>query len=39
MVKIKKLLYFIFKEKSVEFLPTLEHYATIWYDKDGEDNS
>ena len=37
--KIKKLLVFHFQREVGRVLPTLEHYATIWYDEDGEDNS
>ena len=36
--KIKKLLVFHFQREVGRVLPELEHYATIWYDKDGEDN-
>ena len=37
--KIKKLLVFHFQREVGRVLPTLEHYATIWYDHDAEDNS
>ena len=37
--KIKKLLVFHFQREVGRVLPTLEHYATIWYDEDAEDNS
>ena len=37
--KIKKLLVFHFQREVGRVLPTLEHYATIWYDNDAEDNS
>ena len=37
--KIKKLLVFHFQREVGRVLPTLEHYATIWYDEDGEDNN
>jgi len=37
--KIKKLLVFHFQREVGRVLPTLEHYATIWYDSDAEDNS
>tara|TARA_S200000501_G_C20734394_1_gene704333 strand:+ start:416 stop:973 length:558 start_codon:yes stop_codon:yes gene_type:complete len=36
--KIKKLLVFHFQREVGRVLPTLEHYATIWYDEDAEDN-
>ena len=36
--KIKKLLVFHFQREVGRVLPELEHYATIWYDEDGEDN-
>ena len=36
--KIKKLLVFHFQREVGRVLPELEHYATIWYDKNGEDN-
>ena len=36
--KVKKLLVFHFQREVGRVLPELEHYATIWYDKDGEDN-
>ena len=36
--KIKKLLVFHFQREVGRVLPELEHYATIWYDKDGKDN-
>ena len=36
--KIKKLLVFHFQREVGRVLPELEHYATIWYDQDGEDN-
>ena len=36
--QIKKLLVFHFQREVGRVLPELEHYATIWYDKDGEDN-
>ena len=36
--KIKKLLVFHFQREVGRVLPTLEHYATIWYDNDGDDN-
>jgi len=37
--KIKKLLVFHFQREVGRVLPTLEHYATIWYDNDAEDNN
>ena len=37
--KIKKLLVFHFQREVGRVLPELEHYATIWYDHDGEDNN
>jgi len=37
--KIKKLLVFHFQREVGRVLPELEHYATIWYDHDAEDNS
>ena len=37
--KIKKLLVFHFQREVGRVLPTLEHYATIWYDEDGDDNN
>ena len=37
--KIKKLLVFHFQREVGRVLPTLEHYATIWYDHDAEDNN
>ena len=37
--KIKKLLVFHFQREVGRVLPELEHYATIWYDSDAEDNS
>ena len=37
--KIKKLLVFHFQREVGRLLPTLEHYATIWYDEDGKDNN
>ena len=37
--KIKKLLVFHFQREVGRVLPTLEHYATIWYDEDGENNN
>ena len=37
--KIKKLLVFHFQREVGRVLPELEHYATIWYDEDGEDNN
>ena len=37
--KIKKLLVFHFQREVGRVLPELEHYAAIWVDKDGEDNS
>ena len=36
--KIKKLLVFHFQREVGRVLPTLEHYATIWYDEDAEDD-
>ena len=36
--KIKKLLVFHFQREVGRVLPELEHYATIWYDKYGDDN-
>ena len=36
--KIQKLLVMHFQREVGRVLPELEHYATIWYDKDGEDN-
>tara|TARA_B100000287_G_scaffold375838_1_gene376587 strand:+ start:68 stop:643 length:576 start_codon:yes stop_codon:yes gene_type:complete len=36
--KIKKLLVFHFQREVGRVLPELEHYATIWYDEDAEDN-
>ena len=36
--KIKKLLVFHFQREVGRVLPELEHYATIWYDQDAEDN-
>ncbi len=36
--KIKKLLVMHFQREIGRVLPELEHYATIWYDEDGEDN-
>ena len=36
--KIKKLLVFHFQREVGRVLPELEHYATIWYDQDGEVN-
>ena len=37
--KIKKLLVFHFQREVGRVLPELEHYATIWYDEDGEDDN
>ena len=37
--KIKKLLVFHFQREVGRVLPTLEHYAAVWYDEDAEDNS
>ena len=37
--KIKKLLVFHFQREVGRVLPTLEHYATIWYDNDAEDDN
>ena len=37
--KIKKLLVFHFQRDVGRVLPELEHYATIWYDEDAQDNS
>ena len=37
--KIKKLLVMHFQREVGRVLPELEHYAAIWVDKDGEDNS
>ena len=37
--KIKKLLVFHFQREVGRVLPTLEHYATIWYDHNAEDNN
>ena len=37
--KIKKLLVFHFQREVGRVLPTLEHYATIWYDEDGDDDN
>ena len=36
--KVKKLLVFHFQREVGRVLPELEHYATIWYDQDGEVN-
>ena len=36
--KVKKLLVFHFQREVGRVLPELEHYATIWYDQDGEIN-
>ena len=36
--KIKKLFVLHLQREVGRVLPELEHYATIWYDKDGEDN-
>ena len=36
--KVKKLLVFHFQREVGRVLPELEHYATIWYDTDGEPN-
>ena len=37
--KIKKLLVFHFQREVGRVLPTLEHYATIWYNHNAEDNN
>ena len=37
--KIQKLLVMHFQREVGRVLPELEHYAAIWVDKDGEDNS
>ena len=37
--KVKKLLVLHFQREVGRVLPELEHYATIWYDEDGSDNS
>ena len=37
--KIKKLLVFHFQREVGRVLPELEHYATIWYDKDAIDDN
>ena len=37
--KVKKLLVMHFQREVGRVLPELEHYAAIWVDKDGEDNS
>ena len=37
--KIKKLFVIHFQREVGRVLPELEHYAAIWVDKDGEDNS
>ena len=37
--KIKKLLVFHFQREVGRVLPELEHYATIWYDEDAEDDN
>ena len=37
--KIKKLLVFHFQRDVGRVLPELEHYATIWYDEDAQDNN
>tara|TARA_B100000287_G_C20181177_1_gene602272 strand:+ start:42 stop:590 length:549 start_codon:yes stop_codon:yes gene_type:complete len=36
--KVKKLLVLHFQREVGRVLPELEHYATIWYDNDGENN-
>jgi len=36
---IKKLLVMHFQREVGRVLPELEHYATIWYDEDGEDDN
>lgn len=36
--KVKKLLVLHFQREIGRVLPELEHYATIWYDNDGENN-
>ena len=37
--KIKKLFVLHLQREVGRVLPTVEHYAAIWYDKDGEDNN
>jgi len=37
--KVNKLFVLHFQREIGRVLPELEHYATIWYDKDGADNS